>query len=384
MRLNPATIFLCCDWYLPGYKAGGPIQACHNIVETLKDRYQFFIFTADRDLGDKVPYHTVPSDQWVSDDPHVKIWYASPSFVTKKNLWKLLREVRPDIVYFNSMYSYKFTLLPLWLLLSTHFCGKIILAPRGMLHSGALQQKMFKKNIFLRVFKVSGWHKRIYFQATDDQELQDILFYFGKSARATLVSDIPNLYDKPWQGIKKVAGELKCVFISRIEPKKNLLFFLESLKALDHALRVSLDIFGAEDSAAYSDSCRSLAAGLGKNIQVQFLGPLPNQQVYPTLLQYHIFVLTTLGENFGYAIMEALSAGRPVLISDQTPWRGLKEKKRGWDLPLARPELFEKAVQDAVAFDQAQFDQWSQNAWQYAHDYGQNLNLAEAYHKLFE
>jgi glycosyltransferase involved in cell wall biosynthesis len=382
--LNPACIFLFCDWYLPGYKAGGPIQACHNIVETLKDRHQFFIFTADRDLGDSRPYAGLPTDQWVPADPHVKIWYASPSFATKKNLWKLLREVRPDIIYFNSMYSYKFTLLPLWLLLSTHYCGKIILAPRGMLHSGALQQKMFKKNIFLRVFKLSGWHKRIHFQATDDQELKDILFYFGKKARVSVVSDIPNLYDKPWQGIEKVAGELKCIFISRIDEKKNLHFFLERLKAINHAMRISLDIFGAEDSAAYAVQCRTLAAGLGKNIQVQFMGPLPNQEVYRTLLQYHIFVLTTLGENFGYAIMEALSAGRPVLISDQTPWRGLAERKIGWDLPLEEPELFGKAIQQAVGFDQGQYEQWSRNAWQYARDFGEQQNLKEAYYKLFE
>ena len=33
--------------------------------------------------------------------------------------------------------------------------------------------------------------------------------------------------------------------------------------------------------------------------------------------------------------IESLMAGRPVLISDQTPWRGLEQEKCGWDVPLA-------------------------------------------------
>ena len=33
-------------------------------------------------------------------------------------------------------------------------------------------------------------------------------------------------------------------------------------------------------------------------------------------------------------MVEAWAHGRPVLLSDQTPWRGLAELDLGWDLPL--------------------------------------------------
>ena len=42
--------------------------------------------------------------------------------------------------------------------------------------------------------------------------------------------------------------------------------------------------------------------------------------VEESLQASHLFALLTLGENFGHAIGEALRAGCPVLISDQTPW----------------------------------------------------------------
>jgi len=377
-------IFLFTDWYLPGYKAGGPIQACRNIVEALKDLYEFFIFTSDRDLGDRAPYENIRADQWVPELPTVNIWYASPSFVTLRNLRGLLNQVKPEFVYFNSMFSVKYTLLPLWLLLSARFPGKIILAPRGMLHQGALQRKSLKKNIFLRLFKISGWHKRIQFQATVPQELKDILFFFGAETAALVLSDIPNLYKKDWQGLDKEAGKLKCIFISRIEAKKNLHYFLERLGELGKQVQVSLDIYGLEEDPDYAARCRKLIALLGQQDRVRFMGPLPNAQVYDTLSHYHIFVLTTMGENFGYAIMEALSAGKPVLISDQTPWRGLVAKKAGWDLPLDKPEQFRLAIEQAAGFEQREYGEWSRHAWQFARDYGEGLNPKEEYSKLFQ
>jgi glycosyltransferase involved in cell wall biosynthesis len=44
--------------------------------------------------------------------------------------------------------------------------------------------------------------------------------------------------------------------------------------------------------------------------------------------------MTTWGENFGHAIAEALQHGKPVIISDRTPWRNLRDVQAGWDLPL--------------------------------------------------
>ena len=53
--------------------------------------------------------------------------------------------------------------------------------------------------------------------------------------------------------------------------------------------------------------------------------------------KHHVFLFPTLGENFGQVILEAMTAGCAILISDATPWRGLQEKGYGWELPLAQP-----------------------------------------------
>src|SRR5450432_1883506 len=109
-RVARPKILMFTDWYEPGFKAGGPIQACKNVVASLKSEYDFYILCSDRDLGDREPYPGIPVNQWIKTELHVNIWYANPGFMGKQRLLKMLAEVNPDFVYFNSMYSFKYTL----------------------------------------------------------------------------------------------------------------------------------------------------------------------------------------------------------------------------------------------------------------------------------
>src|SRR3546814_17574361 len=51
-----------------------------------------------------------------------------------------------------------------------------------------------------------------------------------------------------------------------------------------------------------------------------------------------------LGENYGHVIAEALEAGLRLLISDQTPWRGLAEAGVGHD-QIGRASCRERVCQ---------------------------------------
>jgi glycosyltransferase involved in cell wall biosynthesis len=93
--------------------------------------------------------------------------------------------------------------------------------------------------------------------------------------------------------------------------------------------------------------------------------------------------LPTQGENFGHVIFEALCAGKPVIISDQTPWLHLQEARAGFDLPLERPDLFEQAIEQAAAWNNEEYQEWSNNASNFA---SMHLNVQETvnqYKKLF-
>ena len=59
-RIRALTL---CDYYLPGYKAGGPIHSVVNMVEQLSDAIDSSIITRDHDINDDVAYENVSVDQ---------------------------------------------------------------------------------------------------------------------------------------------------------------------------------------------------------------------------------------------------------------------------------------------------------------------------------
>ena len=63
--------------YAPGYKGGGPIQSCINMVENLYDQFDFYVLCADRDYKETEPYSDIKINQW-NEVGHAKVYYLSP------------------------------------------------------------------------------------------------------------------------------------------------------------------------------------------------------------------------------------------------------------------------------------------------------------------
>ena len=164
----------------------------------------------------------------------------------------------------------------------------------------------------------------------------------------------------PSKAQAKVAGKLNAVFVSRVAAKKNLLTAIEIVAAVKGD--VSFHIYGPLSDSDYWEKCRRAMAQCGASVRVEYKGALAHEKVLETLASYDAFVLPTLGENFGHVILESLLAGCPVLISDQTPWRGLREKKAGWDLPLPAQERFVEVLQRVAEMDEEAHRMWREGA----------------------
>lgn len=374
-------ILLLVDWYEPGYKAGGPIQSCRNFAGAMKDQYDIHIITSDRDQGDIEPYSGIQADKW-TERGGIKVYYSSPGSIKSGNLQQLIAALGPDHIYLNSMFSYSFTILPLLLKWRGRMAGNVVLAPRGMLLEGAMKFKPVKKKLFLALLKGTGIVKKLRFQATDEQEKKDILRYFPSAGKVAVVANFPRMEAVQWLPAIKKPGELNCVFISRMAPKKNLLFLLEALKEIRMQMRLQIRLYGEIEDAGYWKKCQDVIERLPADRVVSWEGPIPNDKVITILQQNHIFVLPTLGENFGHAIFESLLAGRPVLISDKTPWLKLEEQQLGYDLPLD-PLVFAGAIEKLAAMDQVEYNQWSKNAFEYAKRIRQTDQLKARYRELF-
>lgn len=370
---------LFSDWYEPGFKAGGPIRSCVNFAEQMKEGYGIYIFTSDRDLDDKQPYPQIEQNHWMEQDG-IQVFYASPASLNWESILVHIRRIKPDYVYLNSMYSRYFTVYPLMMKWLGIIKTQVVLAPRGMLRSTAVQYKTGKKKIFFQFLKLFNIHRKVIFHATDTTETADIKKLFGDTVYISQVGNfLPK--QKSFQPIRKESGTIKIIFTGRVHPIKNLAFLLRCLQSVTG--NIIFTIVAAIEDGEYWLECREIIKNLPEAITVELRQDVPHSEIEQLIHAHHLFVLPTLGENFGHAIFEALSAGRPVLISDQTPWRNLQQSCAGWDLPLSNPDAFVQILQQVADMNDEMFQQWSVGAWQYAKDFAENSNLKEKYKKLF-
>ena len=171
---------------------------------------------------------------------------------------------------------------------------------------------------------------------------------------------------------RKQPGELRLAFLSRIAPKKNLDGALRLLQQ-DLKGRISYDIYGPLEVHDYWKKCEELIRSLTPNITVRHRGELQHDEVVKVLSEYDLFFFPTHGENFGHVIPEALIAGCPALISDQTPWRGLERAGVGWDIALDERDRFRQVLQWAIDATAEELAPWSQRA----RDYGLGRTYVE-------
>lgn len=367
-------------WYAPAYKAGGPIQSCVRLVDHLKRDHTIQVLTGGYDLHQHDPLPGIELNQFIELADGVHIKYLSKDQFGVKTIKKELTGFSPDFIYVNGMFSKPFVIDVILAHRRLNHPSKIILAVHGACKPSALKHKRIKKKVFLTVVKFLGVQRRIKFHASNEEEEREIKNVFSQ-ASTVVINTLPPLRDLRVSPLNKRAGQLNLIFIGRVHPIKNLRFIFEVL--MDISSDILLKIMGPVDDQFYYEECLAYSKKLPSNVHVTFEGVVPHPQIHHVLEQAHLLILPTLGENYGYAIIEALSVGRPVLISDQTPWKNLEQSRAGWELPLHKTQQWIEALNQAADWDHSTFESWCQGALAYAEKNTNTEELAEKYNEMF-
>lgn len=381
MSVYKKKLLILVDWFTPGYKAGGPIQSNVNLAVALSDEYDVYVFTTDTDHGEKEPYIGIETEKWVyNEDLKISIFYAQKSKLGFGKVSKEINNLQPDFVYLNLLFSPYFNMYPLLLKYVGKIKGKVILCPRGSLYDSALSVSTLKKKPVLLLYKWLKIAKVISFHATNEREKEAINKYFP-GANVIIADNLPNIQQTPFISLPKQPNELNCLFVARIVAIKNVLFILNVLKTVQSVIKFT--IVGPIEDEVYWEECKKVIAELPHNISIDYVGPQKHSDIKKITLQNHLFVLPTTGENFGHAIFESFLAGRPVLISDQTPWLNLEEKNAGWDVPLNQPKIFAQHIEMLSNLNQQEYDTFAISAWKYAKNFIENNQAIKSYKLLF-
>jgi glycosyltransferase involved in cell wall biosynthesis len=293
-------LFIFTQYFTPSKKAGGPITSISNLVTALDQ--DFSIVSRGQDLNERENLEGIQVDTWINSK---KNYFVGLGFSSIRRYYKMLKSNSKEVFYINGIFDWKMNLLPMMI------GKKLIISPRGMLQQGALKNGSIKKGFYLAICRYQLKKKDVIWHATDEVEAKDIELIFGNIK----VEIIPNIIKDNRQKIsksEKEIGQIKFIYFSLISEKKNLLFFLKLLNHWNGTF--TLDIYGPDKDESYVNSCKEFVSNsLNLTGRVHFHGLISIEDFKCKAERYDYFVLPT-------AIVESLSVGLPVIISNKTPW----------------------------------------------------------------
>lgn len=376
------SVLALTDYFLPGFRGGGPIRTLASLAARLGSALELRLITRDHDLGRADPYPGIRRDGWEDVGP-VRVAYRRTGPLHPLRLLRLIRGAPHEVLYLNSCFSLHFAVQPLLLRrLGLLPAVRTVLAPRGELAVAALANKPRRKRVYLAVAKVFGIYRGVLWQASSEAEAGEIRREFGAGARVAVAPDVADaLAELPPRTRVKAAGALRLVFLSRVVRKKNLSGALELLRGV--RCPVELDVYGPREDPAYWEECVRIADALVPGVRMVYRGAVPHQRVPAVLREYDAMIFPTLNENFGHVVLEALSAGLPVLVSDRTRWRDLAAAGAGWDLPLEQPGAWTQALEACARWDETMWARWSAGARAAGRAYVEDSSVLAATLELF-
>lgn len=376
MRVDKSKrdILIVTPQYLPGFQAGGPVKTISNLILALGDEFSFSVLTSDRDIGATSSYG-LETRKWHPVGKG-RVMYLSPG---QKSLWQLartLRETRHDALCLNGVFPRLTARILLLRRLRWIRETPVLLAPRGECSPGAIRLKAGRKRVYLWMSGFLGFYRNIIWQASTSRERLDIEargpvrppFVDIRTAADLVIAESGSQTSRP----QKQKGYLKALFLSRIARMKNLHVALELIN--QSAIQINFDIYGPIEDRRYWEECQGVMKRLGPHVHAEYRGSVSPDQISEVFSKYHLLFLPTAGENFGHVIIEALSAGCPALISDQTPWRDLEQHESGWVQSLGDPASFVEALERCANMDVAEWQAWSNGARRYAERYARQQN----------
>lgn len=120
------------------------------------------------------------------------------------------------------------------------------------------------------------------------------------------VEVIPNGFDI--KSVSHIEKENRILVVSRMFERKGVQYFLEALQDIPKGW----DVWVVGDGP-YLETLKRLAKQL--NVNVKFLGQVPNDQIFEIYQKSKIYVFPSKVENFPVVLLEAMAAGCAVITS---------------------------------------------------------------------
>lgn len=214
-----------------------------------------------------------------------------------------------------------------------------VISVHGMLDDWSMTQRAGKKRAFLTLGGRHMLERAARVHCTAQAEVDQSKKWYPKGAEAIIpyLMDLDPYRDLPGPALarQKFAalnsdGAPTVLFLSRLHYKKGPEFLLRAAAQLKQFGVTGKIAFAGTGDAAYIDSLKAMAAELGVEDRVHFLGMVVGREKLSLYQSADLFVLPTSQENFGLVLIEALACGTPVITTKGVDiWRDVEASGSG-------------------------------------------------------
>lgn len=272
--------------------------------------------TADRFHGTRIEehdgvqltVHRLYSWRWIF---HPWLRFALP-WRSKANALRILTEVKPDVVHFQSHIVVGRGLVWAAKRLGIRIVGTNHTMPENIMqHVQIMPKPMLQKLIDVQWRAAAHTFRSADAVTTPTQRAAD---YFERHTGLTGVRAISCGIDTSnYTPDFSQRRSNQIVFVGRLDEEKHLEDLLQAIPRIDPALDVHLTLVGDGDQKA---KLVAQVAQLGIGDRVTFAGRVSDQELRATLTAATVFAMPSRAELQSIATMEALASGLPVVGAD--------------------------------------------------------------------
>ncbi len=197
-----------------------------------------------------------------------------------------------------------------------------VITPHGMLDPWSLSQRSTKKRLymFLRLRRDLNHASALHFTTDIERDLTAPLQLAPDPIVEPYCLDLSEFHNLPQRGylrkrFPQIGNRKIVLFFSRLHPKKGLDLLIPAFAR--GAPKDSVLVLAGPVAADYEREVDRMIEQNKLGDRVIKTGMLYNGSRVAALRDADLFVLPSYQENFGIAVVEALAAGVPVIISDQ-------------------------------------------------------------------
>lgn len=306
---------------MPAWRYGGPIRSVHGLCKSLAARgNDVHVYTTNVDGPGNL---AVPLEQPVDLDG-VKVWYFSSRWL-RRLYWspRLGKALQTTIDSFDLLHLHSVFLWPTWAAARAAESAVIpyVVTPRGALVRSLVRGKSrWIKTAWIKLIERNTLENAAAIHVTSEIEALE-LGHFVRNLPQTAV--IPNAIDemKPLNAAVALSPRVQealqngpyILFMGRVSWEKGL---DRLIPAMAHLPEMRLVIAGRDDTG-YREKLGTMARRLNLAERIVYIGQIDGEDKRCLLERAVLLVMPSYSENFGNAVLEALQAGCPVVVTPE-------------------------------------------------------------------